>query len=517
MPRYLGPDLRPYQQQAIDALCGSLATLRSVLLSLPTGSGKTLVAMFVVIRCLAAGGRVLWLSKDWELLRQAADVLARNWGAREYCGRIGGQGTALLGVPERRARVLFTTLHTLHSRGVERTLGDVNPTLIVWDEAHWGAQGQFGRVLRVAESRGIPVMGLTATPRTHNRNHFHIPFSRSFRELVDQGYLARPVIHLPVETQEIWIPARSGEFFDFSADSRRTLASSVSRNRAIVGAYRDNARRYGKTIAFACSIAHVVRLVRMFTDAGIRACGVHSDQSSEENALAIRRFRAGDVDVLVNMAMLTHGVDIPEVQTVFLCRPTASPILFAQMIGRGARGGWNVPGGKHTFNIVEFTDNVLRHGDAILRAQPFIDPRPEPAPSAEPHGPPRPRPALPLPPPGPDSRTALRSAIERMPHGAGKPFIHVYSAGTERRHLCSLTGIHHDAVVMDVPVPNAGDNRLREFAAQRGFVRDNTGAWVSFQRAFPRNQITQILDAFSRLLEEVYHLPNALRTEFIHG
>jgi hypothetical protein len=150
----------------------------------------------------------------------------------------------------------------------------------------------------------------------------------------------------------------------------RELARSDARNDAIVKHYLSNVGHYGKTIVFACDIDHVDRLAMLFIRNGIAARGVHSKQPAGEAQRAIERFKSGAVQLLVNVEMLTHGFDVPDAKTVFLCRPTTSDILFAQMVGRAARR--DDATGKTSFYVVEFTDNVTEHGELFKTSQQYF-------------------------------------------------------------------------------------------------------------------------------------------------
>lgn len=356
--------LRDYQVAAQNAILRALNERRPQLLHLGTGGGKTRVANAVVSQVVSRGGCVLWMTKDWELLAQAAvDYARRNQGAQ--LGRIGAgnKNPIMRALPEdEEADVCYTTIRTLSQR-----LYDVNMrrfSLVVWDECHWGENGQTQDVLDLCLKLRIPVLGLTATPRSEE--NFSIAFSKSFFELIREGYLARPVIETPVRTGRLWIPRlRNGEV---TQESLCDLAEDASRNKCIVDHYVRNAGRFGKTFVFACNIDHVNELARMFKRQGIAARGIHSEMGSEENARARSDFASGAIHVLINRDMATHGVDVPDARTIFLCRPTTSDILFSQMVGRGAR----LAPGKDSFRIVEFTDNVALFGGVLQSAQRYF-------------------------------------------------------------------------------------------------------------------------------------------------
>ena len=381
---------RTYQLEAQRSVLSALeaqATEESpgVLLHLGTGGGKTFVANNIVSDWLRRhGGYVLWITKDWWLLRQAAlDRAASVKGAANAeLWRLGGTANKLAqpDIMERNGRppegsVVYTSLQTFSSRRKKQRLPRPRPSLIVWDECHWGEQAAAGRVLRRwcrPRGRGarVPVLGLTATPR--DETPLAIAYSKSFKALVDEGHLARPLPTM-ITTDVGWQPQRSfGGLGDFDESSLDQLAQTSERNNVIVDHYAANRETYKKTLLFACNIQHANELAKLANSRhGVGAAAVHSDNSPEANRLHVRDFITGNLSLLINVAKMTHGVDIPEIETVFLCRPTTSEILFSQMVGRGAR----IPGGHRgpaSFHVVEFTDNLNRFSDALQTTKVFF-------------------------------------------------------------------------------------------------------------------------------------------------
>jgi superfamily II DNA or RNA helicase len=149
------------------------------------------------------------------------------------------------------------------------------------------------------------------------------------------------------------------------------LSNDAPRNDYIIDDYCKNKEKYGKTIIFADTWPQCVYMVRKLKDRGIKAEFVFSKidanpgspearnrRKSTDNERIIKDFKEGKHQVLVNIRMLTEGVDIPDVKTVFLTRQTTSSILMTQMIGRALRG-IKAGGGKKKSeaNIVMFIDN----------------------------------------------------------------------------------------------------------------------------------------------------------------
>ena len=153
------------------------------------------------------------------------------------------------------------------------------------------------------------------------------------------------------------------------------LAKDEKRNNYIADEYIQNKDLYGKTLIFADRWFQCVYLKEKLIKAGIKADAVytHIDASpnsvaernrrtSTENDLIIDKFKDNQINVLLNVKMLTEGTDVPDVDTVLITRQTTSSILLTQMIGRALRGtkAQKNKKNKETANIVFFTDNWKR-------------------------------------------------------------------------------------------------------------------------------------------------------------
>ena len=153
------------------------------------------------------------------------------------------------------------------------------------------------------------------------------------------------------------------------------LAYDSARNNYIVSDYINNKKTYRKTIIFADRWFQCEYIVEKLKSQGIRANEVYSKiensdslftdgrgrRSNKENEAIMKAFKEGKYDVIVNVKMLTEGVDVPDVKTVMITRQTTSPILFTQMVGRALRGKKAVGGEeKEEANIVLFMNQWKR-------------------------------------------------------------------------------------------------------------------------------------------------------------
>lgn len=130
------------------------------------------------------------------------------------------------------------------------------------------------------------------------------------------------------------------------------IASSNTRNQLIVNEYLKNKVSYGKTLIFAMNVLHCRFLYEEFKKHHVKCGVIYSGK--DDNFVVISDFKCNRYDVLINVNIMTEGTDVPDIQTVFLTRPTQSEGLLMQMIGRGMRG--ISAGGTETVNIVDFHD-----------------------------------------------------------------------------------------------------------------------------------------------------------------
>lgn len=143
----------------------------------------------------------------------------------------------------------------------------------------------------------------------------------------------------------------------------KDLAENEERNKIIADNYVENQDEYGKTIIFTDRWYQCVTLCKFLRNRGVKADvmftmvdkSLGSAGTAQRNLDVLEKFKTGDLDVLINVKMLTEGTDVPDAQTVFLTRQTTSQILLTQMIGRALRG--SKFGGTDTANIVSFVDD----------------------------------------------------------------------------------------------------------------------------------------------------------------
>ncbi|MBI2893936.1 MAG: DEAD/DEAH box helicase family protein [Deltaproteobacteria bacterium] len=368
------------------------------ILALPTGAGKTFTAIHFLCRGpLSHDYKVLWLAHTHHLLEQAFFSFD--------AGALGG-----IAEPRRKLRlrvvsgtpghfpprdiaasddVVIATLQTITNAHreelpqLERFIVSANGKLfVVFDEAHHAPAPSYRKLLQGLREKGAPVLGLTATP-TYSDEAKRGWLKRLFPqgilaqarvpELMAQGILAQPhferastsiVPKFDEREYEKWI----GTYRDIPEDVIDQLAENAERNAFIANTYADKRTKWGKTIIFTDRWFQCEAIVEGLRKRGVKAGAVYSHvdarpasvegrrrRTQDENSNALERFRRSEIDVLVNVRMLTEGTDLPDAQTVFLTRQTTSQILLTQMIGRALRGPKF--GGTPDAFIVSFVDD----------------------------------------------------------------------------------------------------------------------------------------------------------------
>lgn len=386
---------------------------RRGILVLPTGGGKTRTALEVLLRrYVAQGKRVLWVTHRIDLLDQVHEELRglawilRGLRPRLTVSRCQGPHDDLTG------DVVLASSSTMASRRVThrqltsdgRMLG-----IVCYDEAHRATAPETRKALERVTRGEVPMLGLTATPfrlgtgETERLVGFfqRIVYQKEFGELVRNRFLARPVFYMQrlASTQSFHLSQRDIERIqrerEIPADVLGRLARHPGRNKEIVDHWIAQRARYGKTLVFACDIAHAKMLVELFRSRRVEAAVLHSELDPVERRRALDAFRTNAIEVLVNVAILTEGANIPDTRTVLMARPTLSRSLYMQMIGRGARGPRAVPG-KTEFCVLDCVDNFAQHGFVLAGERVatelggvFRDAIPSPT---EPEPEPRPRP-----------------------------------------------------------------------------------------------------------------------------
>lgn len=355
--------LRPYQREAVDAVYAFLRTRDdNPCVVIPTVGGKTPVMATICRDAVQLwNGRVLILAHVKELLEQAAEKLR----AIAPDAPVGVYSAGL----KRRDLGYAVTIAGVQS--VYQKAADVGAVdLVIVDEAHLippDGEGMYRTLLADLRQLNphLRVIGLTATPFRMKSGAICSPdnvlnavcHEIGVRELIVQGYLCplrtKAGAQKP-DTESLHI--RGGEYVASEVEELMDADNLVlSACREIVELTRDRK----SVLIFASGVRHGEHVARVLRERHNVECGfVNGETLPFERDETLRRFRAGELKYLVNVNVLTTGFDAPNIDCAALLRPTLSPGLYYQMVGRGFR----LHPGKHDCLVLDFGGNVLRHG-----------------------------------------------------------------------------------------------------------------------------------------------------------
>jgi superfamily II DNA or RNA helicase/HKD family nuclease/diadenosine tetraphosphate (Ap4A) HIT family hydrolase len=328
-PPRQGPPPNEVQKEALDALERTRAVGNSAgLVVLATGLGKTYLA--ALDSNYPQYQRVLFVAHREEILTQAMDTF--RWLRPDArMGSYTGQDK----LPD--AEVLLASIQTLgrmhHLKSFDRRAFDY----IVVDEFHHAAAGTYRRLIDYFQPTFL--LGLTATPERTDGGDLlalcqeNLVYRCDFIDGIRRGLLCPfHYFGVPDEVDYTNIPWRSSRFDE--EELTKALATQARAQNAL-DQYRANAGT--RTLAFCCSQRHADFMAEFFRDAGLRVASVHSGASSDPRAGSLEKLRAGEIDVAFAVDMFNEGVDVPQVDTVMMLRPTESRLLWLQQFGRGLR------------------------------------------------------------------------------------------------------------------------------------------------------------------------------------
>ena len=396
---YSLPELHNYQRrivQNVRTMIHSNGTVgeRRGMISMPTGSGKTRVAVQAIVEAIREDGfrgGILWVADRDELCEQAVEAWRQVWSSE------GTQATQLRvsrmwsaqppPKPTTDLHVIVATIQTLAAKITRQPeaykfLADFK--LLVFDEAHRSVAPTFTSVMgelgltRYRREQEPFLMGLTATPyRGHDEVETARLVNRYSSNRLDTGAFSTDdpegVIR---ELQTMRVLARAdhaiieGGGFSMSADELRQsqqtpwlpqsvenrIALDSARTSRIIQAYFEKVGPDWPTLIFATSVEHSQTIAALLTSKGVKARAVSASTDTASRRRIVDEFRAGEIKALVNYGIFREGFDAPKTRAIIVARPVYSPNLYFQMIGRGLRGVKN--GGNDQCLILNVRDNI---------------------------------------------------------------------------------------------------------------------------------------------------------------
>lgn len=362
--------LRPYQRGIVREISQHYqAGHLGVLLQMPTGSGKTRTAAYIVEKYASTGRQVLWLVHREELLMQAAMTFAEQ-GVKHRMVCATSSERAIKAQEFREfgrsfvsgdAMVVIASIQTLVRR--LESLPWLNPSQIVADECHLSLAATWRRVLDNWPCARL--LGLTATPTRLDCQSFarsagglydKIVLGPSVADLIDCGSLAKYKLYgPPVHFREDVKLHRKGGDFD-AKDLEKEMDTPVIYG-DVIGHYA--ALSKGKpAIAFCPTVATAERFAQAFRDAGYRAISLDGQTDDAVRRRSLQQLGRGELDVVTSVSILVEGTDVPFATTALMLRRTESLSLYLQAVGRVLRPH---PDKEHAI-ILDFVGVTGIHG-----------------------------------------------------------------------------------------------------------------------------------------------------------
>ena len=228
---------------------------------------------------------------------------------------------------------------------------------LIIDEFHHAVNTQYRRIVNYFKPKFM--LGLTATPERMDGKSiyeicdYNVPYEISLKEAINKGML---------------VPFHYYGVYDETDYSGLHLVKGRYDEKELTEIYKDNTKRYDmiykyymkyrshRALGFCCSRLHAEEMAKEFCKRGIPSVAVYSNadgQFSEERDRAIERLIKQEIRVIFSVDMFNEGLDIASLDMVMLLRPTESPIVFLQQLGRGLR----IYRGKEYLNVLDFIGN----------------------------------------------------------------------------------------------------------------------------------------------------------------
>lgn len=340
---------KPFQVEMLEALSAERARghFRNLVVA-PTGTGKTWVSAFDYQRLRAAGyERLLFVAHRNEILQQSQEVFRLVLDDPAFGERF------IAGERPVHWDHVFASIQSL-----SRAIDQLNPTqfdVVIVDEFHHAEADTYGRLLEHLRPRVL--VGLTATPeRADGKEIVHwfenrVASEMRLWEALDDGLLC-PFHYLGVgDGSDLrGVGFQRGRYV--TSELEGVLTGDHVRVQRILEAVREWVLdpTQMRALGFCVGIHHAKFMAEQFSAAGLPSVALDGDTPNEARLEAVRQLRRGQLRAIFTVDIFNEGVDIPEVDTILLCRPTESATVFLQQLGRGLR--WAA--GKSVLTVLDF-------------------------------------------------------------------------------------------------------------------------------------------------------------------
>lgn len=341
----------------IEALCALEDTraegAKKALIHAATGIGKTYLAAFDS----KSYEKVLFVAHREEILKQAADSFRNVRNSEDYGFFTGDEKCT-------DKSVIFASVATLGKSEYlnEKYFAPDYFDYVVIDEFHHAVNNQYRKIVEYFKPQFL--LGLTATPeRMDGKNiyeicDYNVPYEISLKDGINKGMLV-PFHYYGIydETDYTKLHIVRGKYVE--EELNKTYIGNAYRHDLIYKYYC----KYGskQALGFCCSRKHAEEMAKEFSRRGIPSAAVYSNADGEfsmDRTEAIEKLESGKIKAIFSVDMFNEGVDIPSVDMVMFLRPTESPIVFLQQLGRGLRRSK----GKQYLNVLDFIGNYEKAG-----------------------------------------------------------------------------------------------------------------------------------------------------------
>lgn len=340
-------ELRPYQQEAKEAVFDEWEKVSKTLVVLPTGCGKTIVFAKIAEECVRRGKRVLILAHRGELLEQASDKIAKATGLR--CAVEKAEESCL-------GSWYRITVGSVQSMQREKRLARFSESYfetIIIDEAHHCISDGYQKVLQ--HFPDAKVLGVTATPDRGDMQNLGqyfetLAYEYTLPKAIKEGYLS-PIkaLTIPLKLDLSGVSVQAGDF------KSGEIATALDPYLYQIADEMEKYCKERKTVVFLPLVKTSQKFRDILSEKGFQAAEVNGE--SKDRTEILEAFDKGKYNVLCNSMLLTEGWDCPSVDCVVVLRPTKVRSLYSQMVGRGTR---LYPGKDHLL-LLDFLWHTERH------------------------------------------------------------------------------------------------------------------------------------------------------------
>lgn len=350
--------LRDYQRKAVDAVFQYITTQEgNPVVVAPTGSGKSILIATFISECLTywPGTRMLLLTHQKELIEQDMAKLQSLAPDVDM-----GVFSASLGEKDSSHDVTFASIQSIGKHT------DLHFDCIIIDECHLVNNNEDGLYRSFIDAMGCKVIGFTATPYRLGQGRLVEDGSLfsdyietiGITELQKMGYLSRLTTKATankLDTSKVGVAM--GEYKQKELQDKVDVYTT---NEAVADEIAKDLDEFDRhhCMVFCTGVQHAYHMASCLNARGIYTVCVEGSMSRDEREEMLKEFTSGKARAITNCAVLTTGFDYPNVDCIAMMRPTLSPGLYSQILGRGLR----IAEGKKNCLVLDFAGNVEKHG-----------------------------------------------------------------------------------------------------------------------------------------------------------